>query len=586
VDWISEEPFSRTYKDLYFSKKKATQEANFVFIQGNDLQQRWSNLKKNEVFNIVELGFGAGINFLTTLKTWTEQRQTDNWLNYLSIENQPLTLNDIEKTLKKYDELDPFSAKLLNNYPINCKGLQRIEFSKEKVSLTVYFGEVSSCLNDLDPEQVTFDACFHDGFSPDKNQDMWSSEVFNSIAKLSSYKTTYSTFSSSKIVTEGLKVNGFKAKKIQGFGDKRHMTKATFNLKQNPKTKFLKRNIAIIGAGIAGCSLAKKLNDKGYQVTIFEKNKSLDTGPSAYKALVMYPRLSAFDTPYSLFCLHSYLYSTKFYDALNTSYWNKTGVLLLDFNETTHKRFLQILNSRQDLKLFKKVTREEATEISGIPVPYGGLFFKDAGWLNPNGILKHMLNSPRIKLITGEVTKISKTKVFLEHKDYSFDHICLCSSFESNKLINLKGITKKRGQITYLKKELDIANLKIPICAQGYISPTSEDVLITGSTYSDSDNEDVTLEENLENIERLKLITDQKVKVVDSNFGYRSITQDRLPLLGKSEGIFINISHGSRGTTSAPISAQFICDLIDGSPPIFGKRLIRSLDPERFIKKS
>ena len=398
MDWISEEPLSRTYKDLYFSKKKATQEANFVFIQGNDLQQRWSNLKKNEVFNIVELGFGAGINFLTTLKTWTEQRQTDNWLNYLSIENQPLTLNDIEKTLKKYDELDPFSAKLLNNYPINCKGLQRIEFSKEKVSLTVYFGEVSSCLNDLDPEQVTFDACFHDGFSPDKNQDMWSSEVFNSIAKLSSYKTTYSTFSSSKIVTKGLEANGFRAEKTQGFGDKRHMTKATFNLKINLKTKSFKRNIAIIGAGIAGCSLAKTLNDKGHQVTIFEKNKSLDTGPSAYKALVMYPRLSAFDTPYSLFCLHSYLYSTKFYDALNTSYWNKTGVLLLDFNETTHKRFLQILNSRQDLKLFKKVTREEATEISGIPVPYGGLFFKDAG--------------------------------------YSFDHICLCSSFESNKLIN------------------------------------------------------------------------------------------------------------------------------------------------------
>ena len=109
-------------------------------------------------------------------------------------------------------------------------------------------------------------------------------------------------------------------------------------------------------------------------------------------------------------------------------------------------------------------------------------------------------------------------------------------------------------------------------------------MLITGSTYSDSDNEGVTLEENLENIKRLKLITDQQVEVVNSNFGYRSTTQDHLPLLGKSEDIFINISHGSRGTTSAPISAQFICDLIDGSPPVFGKRLIRSLNPERFTK--
>ena len=480
--------------------------------------------------------------------------------------------------------MNPYTAKLLKNYPVNCKGLQRIEFSKEKVVLTVYFGEVGSCLKDLDSSQTSFDACFHDGFSPNKNPDMWNSEVFNSIAKLSHYKTTYSTFSSSKVVIDGLKANGFKIEKTKGFGDKRHMIKATFNLKLNLRKRSLKRNIAIIGAGIAGCSLAKKLNDKGHKITIFEKNTSMNSGPSSYKALVMYPRLSAFDTPYSLFCLHSYLYSTKFYDSLNTSDWNKTGVLLLDFNGTTQKRFLEIFNSRPDLKLFEKVTRDEATEISGISVPNGGLFYKDAGWLNPKGIMKHMLDSPRIKLISEEVTKISETKVFLGHLEYSFDHVCLCSSFESNKLINLKGITKKRGQITYLKKELDIANLKIPICAQGYISPTSEDLLITGSTYSESDNEDITLEENIENIERLKLITDQKVKVIDSNFGYRSTTQDHLPLLGKSKGIFVNISHGSRGTTSAPISAQFISDLIDGSPPIFGKQLIRSLNPERFTK--
>ena len=38
--------------------------------------------------------------------------------------------------------------------------------------------------------------------------------------KLSKYKTTYSTFSSSKVVNEGLKTSGFKAEKTQGFGDK------------------------------------------------------------------------------------------------------------------------------------------------------------------------------------------------------------------------------------------------------------------------------------------------------------------------------------------------------------------------------
>ena len=88
----------------------------------------------------------------------------------------------------------------------------------------------------------------------------------------------------------------------------------------------------------------------------------------------------------------------------------------------------------------------------------------------------------------------------------------------------------------------------------------------------------------MKNIQKLKKITDQKVKVLGSDYGYRSTTPDHLPLVGKLKDILINTSHGSRGTTSAPISAQFICDLIDGSPPIFGKELIKSLSPERFIE--
>ena len=93
------------------------------------------------------------------------------------------------------------------------------EFLKENISLTVYFGEVVSCLEDLDPKLVSFDACFHDGFAPQRNKEMWSPEVFHYLSILSNDKTTYSTFSSSKIVTEGLKQNDFLAQKNKGFGE-------------------------------------------------------------------------------------------------------------------------------------------------------------------------------------------------------------------------------------------------------------------------------------------------------------------------------------------------------------------------------
>jgi len=413
---------------------------------------------------------------------------------------------------------------------------------------------------------------------------MWSTEIFHYLSKLGHDKTTYATFSSSRIVSEGLNQNGFEAQKDKGFGNKRYMTKATWSKKSNKKNNSRKKEVAIVGAGIAGCTLAKKLIDKGHSVSIFEKNDGIiDRGPSSFEALVVYPRLSAFNTPYSQFCLHSYLYSTRYYDALKTSHWNKTGVLMLDFNETTHKRFNALLNARQDEKIFKKVSKEEAGKLAGISVPTGGLYFKEAGWLNPKTYIEDLLNISQINLIPQEVTKISKTKVYLEDREYTFDHICVCSSFETNKLINLKGIKKKRGQITYLSKSSDIANLKIPICAEGYISPTSKKFLVTGSTYSDSLKEKTTLEDDFKNVEKLKLITNKKVEVLDSDYGYRSTTKDHLPLVGKSNDVFINTCHGSRGTTSAPISAQFICDLIDNSPPIFGKEMIKSLNPERFI---
>ena len=430
------------------------------------------------------------------------------------------------------------------------------------------------------------DACFHDGFSPDKNRSMWSPKIFNSLADLSHNETTYSTFSSSRIVRERLKDNGFKLKITKGFGNKRHMIKAEFNSKATRKQNQLNKNIAIIGAGIAGCTLAKILSSRGHKISLFDKNDEILSGASGNKSLVVYPSLSAFDTPNSLFSLHSYLFSTRFYDELNTKYWNKTGVLLLDFNKNTHKRFKQLLQARNDSKIFQYVTSEEASKIAGIKLSCGGLFFPGAGWLNPKGVFDLVIKKDNIEFISKKVKKISESKVSLDDKEYEFDHVCLCSSHESNRLIKLKGIGKKRGQVTYLQKEREISNLKVPVCAAGYISPTSENLVTIGSTYTDNDHKGITLEENLENIEKLKIITKLKVKVVDANFGFRATTPDRLPLVGKTNGIFISICHGSRGSCSAPVSAQFICDLIDKSPPVFGKKMTEALNPERFRERA
>ena len=71
--------FSEEFDDLYSSAKGAVAECNHVFIKGNNLNERFENLGENSKFYIGEIGFGIGINFLTTCKSWlnnTKQNQS------------------------------------------------------------------------------------------------------------------------------------------------------------------------------------------------------------------------------------------------------------------------------------------------------------------------------------------------------------------------------------------------------------------------------------------------------------------------------------------------------------------------------
>ena len=74
------------------------------------------------------------------------------------------------------------------------------------------------------------DAWLLDGFAPAKNVDMWSSQVFAHIARLSKANTTFATFTSASAVRRGLQAAGFTVEKHAGFGKKREMLSGVFTL--------------------------------------------------------------------------------------------------------------------------------------------------------------------------------------------------------------------------------------------------------------------------------------------------------------------------------------------------------------------
>ena len=117
MSWEDNFPLSKFYDDLYSSKKGAYEEAKHVFIKGNSLTEKFRNLKAEENFSIVEIGFGVGINFLATCEEWLNESKSKKPLQYIAFDKALFSLKQFEKAIGHYPNLKNFSNEYIKEYP-------------------------------------------------------------------------------------------------------------------------------------------------------------------------------------------------------------------------------------------------------------------------------------------------------------------------------------------------------------------------------------------------------------------------------------------------------------------------------------
>ena len=576
--------FSEEFDDLYSSAKGAVAECNHVFIKGNNLNERFENLGENSKFYIGEIGFGIGINFLTTCKSWLDHTKQNQVLEFYSFDKYLFRLSDFKTLNVSCPDLKEYISELERNYPRNIQGAQKISLFGGRIILNLIIGEIDNTQEYIKLMDKV-DAWYFDGFSPSKNPDLWSIKLFKCIHKSCHENTTFSTYTSSGLVKNNLTESGFNHSRAMGFSDKRHMLKGTVDTQLKKNTSNTK--VAVIGSGIAGCVLSYTLAKKGIEVDLYEKSDSICSGASSHELLVTYPRLSAHDTAFGSFTLHSYIFATNFYKQLKTDTWKKTGVIILNHDAATEKRQSSLLEKRADGEIYRYIDPDEASEISGIDIKLNGLIYEDAGYILPEEMCKFLIESPKINIFTSShIKSIKKNKeVFnlnIGKKKFEYQNVCVCAGSETANIVDIDGISIKRGQVTHIESLDNISRIKLPICAKGYISPRVNNIHLVGSSYSDSEDTDLSEEEHLYNLNNLKLVIDEEMNVITGQTGHRAVSKDHMPVVGMKDGIYINTCHGSRASVTAPISAEIIASMIvDEAPPLMGREL-ESLSPERF----
>ncbi len=224
IKWINNKPYSIDFNDIYFSTEDGLQETEYVFIEHNQLKRRFASLD-NAHFTIIETGFGTGLNFLDVSTHWLALAPVSVQLQYISIEKYPLKLSDLQQALLLLPQFNLISSELISKYSTLKLGLNRFNLAAGLIQLDLWIGDVATQLPQVNN---TADAWLLDGFAPVKNADMWSSEVFEHIARLSKTNTTFATFTSAGAVRRGLQAVGFEVKKHAGFGKKREMLNGVF----------------------------------------------------------------------------------------------------------------------------------------------------------------------------------------------------------------------------------------------------------------------------------------------------------------------------------------------------------------------
>jgi len=197
------------WNESYHSKHGAIQEACHVFIKnGLDFF-----VHQKEV-NILEIGFGTGLNAFITL---LESQNRNQKINYTAVDAFPIEAEIYEKLnfhelLQAVGKQNLFLA--LHQSPWEQK--QEIISSFSLVKNKIRFEEISS--------ENQFDLIYFDAFGFRVQPELWSVEIFQTMYKALKNEGMLTTYAARGIITNNLKKSGFQVKKTNGPIGKREMT--------------------------------------------------------------------------------------------------------------------------------------------------------------------------------------------------------------------------------------------------------------------------------------------------------------------------------------------------------------------------
>ncbi len=398
----------------------------------------------------------------------------------------------------------------------------------------------------------------------------------------------------------------------------------------------LSNTVTVLGAGIAGCTVAAALTRRGFEVTVIDRHQAAGRGGSGNSQAIIYPKLSPRDEALPRINLAAIIFASQYYQPFwQQGLGKQCGVLVLPESTKVAADFRLIaerFNSQPDL--VQLCNNSKLSAIAGMDLQAElGLYFPNLGWLQPQAICRQLLAQYQIPLIGADIQKITHSEgqwhltcsdenLHPPNNSLASESLIIANAYDCLALqqTSFLPVTQLRGQITDIPSNQQIGTLNTVICGEGYITPQHQGSHSCGATYNkglfttqvrEADHQANLLQMAATDQGLAEAIGAQDPGSLSGRANYRCTTRDYLPIVGpvpdvpqlledygplrtdaradisKSgsylPNLFIHCGMGSRGMGYAPLTAEILAGEIAGEDSLIEPELRLALHPARFL---
>ncbi|QNJ96768.1 tRNA (5-methylaminomethyl-2-thiouridine)(34)-methyltransferase MnmD [Constantimarinum furrinae] len=200
------------WNEQYHSKHGAIAEAQHVFIKSG-LEYLVGN-NKSELIDILEIGFGTGLNALLSLQFAALHNVP---IRYTGVEAYPVAISEIEQL--NYTELTQSSKEEFKQiHTVSWEEFSEIHKNFSLRKRKQFFSEIT--------DKQEFDLIYFDAFGARVQPELWEESIFRRMIEALRPKGVLVTYSAKGSVRRAMQAVGFTVERLPGPPGKREMLRA------------------------------------------------------------------------------------------------------------------------------------------------------------------------------------------------------------------------------------------------------------------------------------------------------------------------------------------------------------------------